>query len=183
MNDYDPKEAQLLQRCFPYGLCAHSHTHTLTHTQVNHRVNCIVALIQGWPFPCKLTHEDWKVVEKKKTKIITKLGIDHLYQPGQLWSEWRNIKLAPLCSLWKQRHILARLQVLTITFLLARRKLELCREWRGHWISHARMIKVYFRAERQSESKVLLLVPNWTAWKGGRGGNHKITQSSTLLDI
>lgn len=58
------------------------------------------------------------------------------------------------------------LQVLTITFLLARRKLERCRELRGHWISHARMIKVYFRAERQSQSKVLLLVPNWTAWKG-----------------
>lgn len=67
------------------------------------------------------------------------------------------------------------LQVLTITFLLARRKLERCRELRGHWISHARMIKVYFRAERQSQSKVLLLVPNWTAWKGvGVGGITKL---------
>lgn len=31
MNDYDPEEAQLLQRYFPYGVCAHFHTHTYTH--------------------------------------------------------------------------------------------------------------------------------------------------------
>lgn len=47
-------------------MCTLSHTHL--HTQVNHRVNCIVALIQGWLFPCKLTHEDWKVVGKKRQR-------------------------------------------------------------------------------------------------------------------
>lgn len=123
-------------------VCAHSHTHTQAH-----RVNWTVVLIRGWSFPCKLTHGDWKVV-KKKTKIIPEAK-----HQSSLKSTTRMIGIYKYENTTPSAYFVERetyshtcLQVLTITFLLAWRKSELCRELQGHWLSRALMIKVYFIA-------------------------------------
>lgn len=68
--------------------------------------------------------------------------------------------LLPLYSLCKEKHV----QVLTITFLLVWRMLELCRELQVHWLSHTKMTKAYFIAanyctnsKQEAEQKVILI--------------------------